>query len=204
MKRSLFVITALALSFNASAKTLTIGFDLSGSNLLLSHENFAYSASQYVSNEINKLKSGDRVQIKTFGARSQATNLVTHTLVISRKNKADKVAQLVGNFIRNLPKHDNIQQSSTNLIAWLEFTDGFNCEQEGEILVVTDGLESSSYLSGKEFIEGKKTLPKADVDLNGCNLTRLKPFVMPGANGPLRLARVSKRSFLNEIRRKFN
>ena len=53
------IFTTLLLVFAAStaqAKTLTIGIDLSASNPLLSHKNFAHIASQYVTSEITKLK----------------------------------------------------------------------------------------------------------------------------------------------------
>lgn len=173
MKIKTILITSLLLtsSLCAHAKTLTIGIDLSGSNPLLSHENFAYSASRYIGREIVKLKTGDSVQIKTFGARGEAQNLINQQLTISRRLKPAKVAQLVENYIRSLPGQKDIQQSATNLIAWLEFTNGFACKASSNILVITDGLESSSYVSGKALLAGKKKLPTPDVDLSGCTLT---------------------------------
>lgn len=157
-----------AMSFG---KTLTIGIDVSGSNPLLMHENFAYEASQYVSTEILKLKPKDVVRVSTFGARENAANVLSTTLVISRKLRPEKAAAMVAAYIRALPKQAEVSQSSTNLLAWLEFTTGFECADGGQILVVTDGLESSSYVSGEKFLTGKQGLPDADVDLKGCALT---------------------------------
>jgi len=57
IKPILFSIGAFALSVNANAKVLTIGIDLSGSNPLLSHENFSYSVARYAGDEIKHLKS---------------------------------------------------------------------------------------------------------------------------------------------------
>jgi len=171
MKTVLVTAATMALALDASAKTLTIGIDLSGSNPLLVHENFAYSASTYVSGEITKLKSGDSIQVKTFGARNDAMNLINQRIVINRRNRPEKVAQIVGQLVRALPERANIEQSSTNLVSWLEFSDGFGCDQSSEILVITDGIESSSYVGGKDFIEGKKGLPAPDVNLVGCTLT---------------------------------
>ena len=167
----LAVITALALVSNVEAKTQTFGIDLSGSNPLLTHKNFAHAASQYVSNQIRTLKSGDIVQIMTFGSRGDAQNLINSRITIGRRNRPEKVAQLVSKMIRKLPERANVEQSSTNLVAWLDFTDGFDCKNGSDILVITDGLESSSYISGKDLIEGRKKLPAPDVDLKGCNLT---------------------------------
>ena len=54
-------MTALAASIALAApaveaRTLSVGIDMSGSNPLLAHENFAYSAAQYVTGEILKLE----------------------------------------------------------------------------------------------------------------------------------------------------
>lgn len=171
MKTTLVTALTMAMALDASAKTLTIGIDLSGSNPLLVHENFAYSASNYVSAEIAKLKSGDSIQVKTFGARNDAMNLINQRIVINRRNRPEKVAQIVGQLVRALPERANIEQSSTNLVSWLEFSDGFACDQSSEILVITDGIESSSYVGGQDFIEGKKGLPVPDVNLGGCTMT---------------------------------
>jgi len=98
-------------------------------------------------------------------------NLINQRLTISRKNRADKIAQTVAQYIRTLPKQKEVEQSSTNLVSWLEFSDGFACKQSSQILVITDGIESSSYVNGQDLVKGKKGLPTADVDLSGCSLT---------------------------------
>lgn len=171
MKKALALVMAGALSGPVCGKTLTIGIDLSGSNPLLTHENFAYGASQYVGNAISALKSGDIVQIKTFGARADAKNLLAQRITVSRRNRPEKIAEIVSQFVRSLPEREATAQSSTNLVAWLEFTSDFDCAEAGEILVITDGLESSSYVDAKDLISGRKALPAADVSLKGCALT---------------------------------
>ncbi|MBX3630743.1 MAG: hypothetical protein KF908_12730 [Nitrosomonas sp.] len=171
MKYIPIILFAVFTTLSAQAKTLTIGIDLSGSNPLLSHSNFAYIASQYVAAEINKLKSGDIVQVKTFGSRADALNLLNPTFEISRRMNTKKVAGAVSKYIQSLPEQKDIDQSSTNLLAWLEFTSGFNCADNGHILVITDAIESSSYVNGNLFVQGKQKLPKPDVDLSGCALT---------------------------------
>lgn len=155
----------------AHAKTITIGIDLSGSNPLLSHKNFATMASQYVTVELSTLKNGDIVRVQTLGARADALNLLNHSFKISRRIKPKKVANIIAQYLQSLPAQKDLSQSSTNLIAWLEFTSGFNCADNSHILVMTDGLESSSYVDGLSLLEGKKGLPEADVDLKGCALT---------------------------------
>lgn len=171
MKKILVTTLACLMAGTVSAKNLTIGIDLSGSNPLLSHTNFAHGAAAHVHAAISALKPGDVVQLKTFGARDSALNLRQHRVTISRHNRAPKVAGQVAQYIRTLPEQTKTGQSSTNLIAWLEFTNGFDCQRDGQVLVITDGLESSSYVDAKDLLSGKKTLPAPDVDLKGCALT---------------------------------
>jgi hypothetical protein len=78
---------------------------------------------------------------------------------------------LLSQYIRSLPDQSDASQSSTNLIAYLEFTSGFDCAHGGQVIVITDGLESSNLVSGAALIEGKAGLPKPQVDLQGCQMT---------------------------------
>ncbi len=180
MSKIFTTLILVCVAFTAQAKTLTIGIDLSGSNPLLAHKNFAYIASQYVTAEINKLNNGDIVHVKTFGSRTDALNLLNPTFKILRKMKTKKVAGIVAQYIQSLPEQVDAAQTSTNLVAWLEFTTGFNCTDAGQVLVITDGIESSTYVDGNQLLQGKKGLPKPDVDLKGCTLT----FYGLGAGSP--------------------
>ena len=169
-----FALVAAWVAFAASqtgAETLSIGIDKSGSNPLLTNENFAYSAAQYVSSEILKLQPNDVVNIKTFGARDEAANIITSSFTISRRVSPQKVADLVTQYIRTLPTNNDSAQNSTNLIAYLEFTSGLDCANDGKVVVITDGLESSSLVSGAAMLEGQAELPEPQVDLNGCEVT---------------------------------
>jgi hypothetical protein len=85
--------------------------------------------------------------------------------------RAQKVAQAVGDLLRSLPRQSHSAQASTNLLAWLEFGSGFACADQGEILVITDGIESSSLVNAKALLDGKVRLPNPSVNLKGCTLT---------------------------------
>lgn len=161
----------LSLPQVSSAKTLTIGIDLSGSNPLLMDQNFASGAAQYIYDEINALKVKDEVQILTFGARDSRQNLLSNRVVLSRKNRPKKVAAQMKQFVQTLPKATELSQNSTNLIAWLEFTRGLNCASDGQIIVLTDGIESSTLVDANQFVRGETPLPEPEVDLSGCSLT---------------------------------
>lgn len=163
-------ILAAFIAVQAQAKTLTIGVDLSGSNPMLTHPNYAAMAGQFAAEKILQLKDGDQLQVLTFGAREKPENILRHAYVISRKLRAKKLARYFGEFLSQLPEQTAQGQPSTNIVAWLEFTSGFDCGNGGTILAFTDGLESSSYVSPGDFASGKKALPEPDVSLKGCDL----------------------------------
>lgn len=165
------LLGCLGLPGLAAAKTITIGVDLSGSNPLLTHENFAYGAAEYVSGKISGLRNGDTVRLSTFGARDDAMNLISNEFTISRRMRTGKVSAAISQFIRSLPERESAGQNATNLVAWLEFTGGFDCAGGGQIVVLTDALESSTLVNTEDAAAGKAWLPKAEVDLKGCNLT---------------------------------
>lgn len=165
------VALGLALPQISSAKTLTIGIDLSGSNPLLLDQNFASSAAHYIYDEISTLNVQDEVQILTFGARDSRQNLLSNRVTLSRQNRPKKVAAQIKNLVQTLPNAGELSQSQTNLIAWLEFTRGFDCASGGQIIVLTDGIESSTLVDANQFVQGKTSLPKPEVDLSGCSLT---------------------------------
>ncbi len=59
--------------------------------------------------------------------------------------------------------------------------------------MVTDGIESSSYVDGNQLLQGKKGLPKPDVDLNGCSLT----FYGLGAGLPPQAVRIIRNEWVH-------
>lgn len=168
MKRTLLTTCLLAaLPIAVQAKTITIGLDLSGSNPLLEHEYFAASAATFVADQVKSLETGDVVRIKSFGARYDPRNQPEIEVEISRRQRASAVADSVEKLIKSLPQR-NVAQGSTNLIAWLEFTSGFDCDGAGHILVLTDALESSELIEGGWIAQG--ALPDPEVDLTGCSV----------------------------------
>lgn len=162
-------LMALVLCPLSWAKTLTIGVDLTGSNLLLLDARFADGAAQFVSREIHQLNDGDTVVVRTFGARSEGRNVLTQRFEISRRLKASKIAKAVETYLRSLPSKD-VSQPETNLIGWLEITRGFDCKNSGRIVAITDALESSRYIDANALISGTAFLPQADVNLTGCSV----------------------------------
>lgn len=173
MKTLPLSITAMfaILPFTASAANLYLAIDVSGSNPLLTHENYAYVAANFVAEKIAPLRSGDKVEVQTFGARGAPANMLNQTYEISRRVRPDTLADLMAQYIRALPKRKDIAQGATEILGWIELHPDFGCEQGSQILILTDGLESSHTVQAQKLADGKATLPDPDVALSGCSLT---------------------------------
>lgn len=187
MKTLPLSITAMfaILPFTASAANLYLAIDLSGSNPLLSHENYAYVASDYVAEKIRQLKSGDKVEVQGFGARGEPANMLNQTYEISRRVRPEAVAAATTQFIRSLPSRKGISQGATEILGWIELHSDFGCPQGSHILILTDGVESSATMQAQKLAEGKAVLPEPDVSLSGCSLT----FYGVGAGLPTHMAK---------------
>lgn len=167
----LTVFLWFAAAVPAAAKTLTIGIDQSMSNPLMLDEGVARIVGRNVGEQIAALQPGDWVHVRTFGERS-AVNFQVEKIRITRSVRADKVADLVSRFIASLPSRAKKGQSSTNIIAFLEFGQ-FDCANGGRIFLLTDGIESSAYIHERDLVAGKP-LPAPEPNiLAGCEVTML-------------------------------
>lgn len=154
----------------AFAKTLTVGIDLSSSNPLISSEKFAQSAAILVADNIRTLKLGDTVLIRHIGD-NRLDNLHGERIQISRRNRADKVAQTVAQYISGIPKK-TYDQGATRLLAFLELQN-FGCSDGGgQVILLTDGIENSAEAPDAEgLLLGKKALPAPKAGaLSGCDV----------------------------------
>jgi hypothetical protein len=151
------------------AKTLTIGSDLSGSNPLLKDKTFNGMAAKYVYDKIIKLQKGDTVVMQSFGSVTATANIKEFRYKISRNNQK-KVANTTAKNLINLPSKAEPQQQ-TNILSWLEIN-AFDCEDNSEIVVLTDGIEMSNDVDGNKLLDGGIKLPKPDefTALNGCKV----------------------------------
>jgi hypothetical protein len=159
----------MILSPTASAATLTVGIDLSGSSPVF-NEHFARPASARVGSRVAALNLGDRVNVRTFGARD-LSNMRQGTMVITRAARPQEVARQAAALVTKMPSSGIEPQGSTNVIAFLEFSD-FDCANGGEILLITDGIEASSYADPDALLKGKAKLPSPEPNfLKGCTVT---------------------------------
>lgn len=200
MKTQLKLLSVAALSmlsltapYSAHAKTVHVAIDLSGSNPLLAHANFAHVASNYVTEQIAPLKSGDVVRVQTFGARNDPANMLDALYEIDRHKRPKDVGAVIAQYIRSLPTRPNIAQGATNILAFLEFHPGFDCANDDHIVLLTDGLESSSTVNALALAEGKAQLPEPDISLKGCTLT----FYGLGAGLPPEIVKNVRKAWQN-------
>jgi hypothetical protein len=165
------LITAVLGGGAADARTITIATDHSRSNPLLSDPMFAASAAHYAAQLVLGLEEGDEVHIRSFGARGEAPNLLDKPIVLNRRQRAPVVAQVVSTYIAGLPERAGEAQDSTNIVSFIELG-GLNCKDGDQVLLLTDGLEASEYVSPQAFIEGKAHLPAPDpqLSLKGCEV----------------------------------
>jgi hypothetical protein len=159
----------MSLSLSANATTFTVGIDLSGSSPAFSDQ-FTQPAGEHAGSRVAALKLGDRVIVRTFGERD-LRNMRQRSLVISRTNRSQEAAKQVSALIATIPKAGIEPQGSTNVIAFLEFGD-FDCVHGGQILLITDGIEASSYVDPDALLNGKAKLPAPQPGLlSGCSVT---------------------------------
>ena len=151
------------------AKTLTIGSDLSQSNPLLQDANFNQQAVSYVVAQIRALKRGDVVVLKTFGGLADSQNFKSKSFTIKRHN-AKKIAKYAAHHITKLASLSEAQKS-TNLVAWLQ-RGRFDCANDSQIILLTDGIEASEYVSPSALLLGKANLPNPNKrhQLKGCEV----------------------------------
>jgi len=192
MKNFLFsLVFSTLLASSATAKTLLIVLDISTSVPLVYDDSFARNAGTFTKNKVAKLSLGDSVNIRLFGEYGAATNNKTLSFKISRKHRPSDVASAVYKIISAIPQAVRTgkitPQTSTNLLGYLEDESyRISCSKSPtEILILSDGVEASIYVSPQELVTGKKNLPYPKTKiLSGCNLTMVGIGKMQKGSSP--------------------
>jgi hypothetical protein len=168
------------------AKTLTVGVDVSASNPLFASVPYASKVAQDVSAKIAGLQPGDTVVVRQIGDRSVG-NALSESIRITTRLRADKVGARVAAYIAALPSHPDAAQPATNIIGF--FTLGqFDCAGGGEVVVATDGVESSEVIGGLSFLAGKALPPPPKGLLKGCAVSMIGLGQSAGADITLKQA----------------
>ncbi|BBO27490.1 hypothetical protein AltI4_18780 [Alteromonas sp. I4] len=144
--------------------------DLSGSNPLLSNKQFNERAKRYVLNELENLKKGTVVRLHYFGSLQATANFDDDIYEVKRHN-LKAIKHNIGKAISELPTRMS-PQGSTNILALFSRSQ-FSCGNGNQIIVLTDGIEASEYISPDKLLSGEQSLPKPNefVSLKGCKVT---------------------------------
>lgn len=153
--KSMALAVALIAAPSIHAKHLTLGIDLSGSNVYLSDKHFTSQAADFAASKVEALQPGDAVHIVPFGDPSVASNMLTQSITISRRNPATKVAKQVKAYLMALPNQAE-SQGSTFIYRWISLSDFYCYEGDAEVVAITDGIETGEALTPPEepFLSG--------------------------------------------------
>lgn len=169
MKTIAATLVLLAAPMVLSAKTVTVGIDLSSSSGV--HDaTFASGAARYVRERLSTLESGDRVVVRVFGDGS-IQNAARIDGRVSTKDKGTEWGAAIARLIEGISQGALGMQEMTRIAEFLEWTP-LGCESDGggEVILLTDGLEHSSYVTERAFRDGA-SLPNAQDGLfEGCTI----------------------------------
>jgi hypothetical protein len=166
--REMIFCIALCFSPSAFAKTLTVAVDVSASSGVF-NPTVAKLAAARTRNAIAALQLGDVVRLQKFGERN-VQNLPGETIRITRAVRPAAIAERIGKFIEEIPATIETGDGETNIIAYLEFGSHFDCTNSGKVMLISDGIESSSYISTAQLLAGKPLPPPESAFLKGCDV----------------------------------
>ncbi len=161
----------------AFADDLIIGLDISDSAPLAIEQAIANRAAKLVGSRIASMKKGDSVRLRSLGTYGTAEQALYVNIKLSRKARPHKVSKALEQLVSSLPalvKKGRLKlQNETNIIGFLEtIAPSLDCTKKPTtILILSDGIEHSAYIKGRDLLLGKKKLPAPSGPiLKGCSL----------------------------------
>jgi len=152
-----------------SAKTVTSGIDLSRSSGI-HNGTIAAGAARHVSERLSLLQSGDRVVVRVFGDGS-AGNAARIDGSVTSKDRGSDWGAAIAQMIAGIANGALGMQEMTRIAEFLEWTP-LGCADAGggEVIVLTDGLEHSSYVTERAFRNGARLPNAAPGSFAGCTI----------------------------------
>lgn len=153
------------------------GVDISGTSTFLHDPRSANAAGAWVENYVAGLSAPHDLRMVSIGDAGLAQRSIDITARVTdmRATSAARLAPEFGEYFRSLPglvAGGQIDVQGTSSILAFFYSLESVCQQ-GNVTVVlfTDGLEWSSTIDGKAFLEGTVGLPTPDRPfLSGCNV----------------------------------
>ena len=172
------ILAALATTFLASpaAAELWVGLDTSDSAPLFLEDNQAAAAGETVAAAIRDLNRGDRIRILSFGESGVSNRQIDLTVELSSRNRPELIAGQVQTIIASLPQRTRDGQlhleTQTNAVGFLERIGPLlDCQNEPTtVLLMTDGIEWSTAVTGRELLQGAPLPAPSGPILQGCHV----------------------------------
>lgn len=174
MKAILAALAVILSLMPAYAADLMIALDLSDSMPIVVEERVAKRASSTIANKIHKMDRGDTIMIRSFGFAGASEQQINENLKITGRRNPARAAKQVGGFIAALPnlvRDGKINvETQTNITGWLEMVGPTICPDGTTILVMSDAIEWSANVTGKDLIQGADLPEPSYSFLEGCKV----------------------------------
>ena len=155
------------------SNALIIGIDISNSAPFLTGDDyFLESLYPVIERELNGSKYGDKIRVLLFG-NFHAVNK-GFSQVLSLRNRPDKALETIKEYLVDqrgkLKRAKNSGDKSTNIIAFLEFSQKLCIDVSCQFLIVSDGLEHSSDASAYSLLTSGGEYPEPSFRCSQCRL----------------------------------
>ncbi len=146
-----FVGPAAAEEGEAVPIRLVIGLDLSKSNPLTENQAYAGKLADFVAEEIDGLRLGAEVQIRTFGVSDATRNTLRIDEQVTLRNPPSAISAAVKKLVSSIPalvSSGRLEaQDATNIVGFLRTSVQSigECQTPTRFILLTDGLEDSEY-----------------------------------------------------------
>ena len=156
-----------------------VSIDISSSTLITSDKQYALRAGQYVSERLKDrgFDMGDEIRVRSLGEFGDK-DAIKFDLRATKKYRSEKVLADIEFLVSSVPALIEKNAGAfrvhgqTNILAHLR-TEAYtlNCSSGGGVILISDALESSDYISATELASGQKGLPTPRGEfLEGCDL----------------------------------
>lgn len=176
MRRTFLAALAATTLTTADAAELWVGLDMSDSAPLLLEDEQAGAAGITIAEAIRHLERGDRIRILSFGESGVTGRQIDLTIDLSSRNRPEVIAPQVQDLISSLPERaragDLRLEGQTNAVGFIERIGPLlDCQtMPTTLLMMTDGIEWSTAVTGRELLEGSPLPSPSGAILSGCNV----------------------------------
>jgi hypothetical protein len=162
-----------AQSANDAPRRTIIAVDTSGSSTFIVDQPAADAGGLYVERYIAKLDQPHDLRMISVGevGRGKRTIDISATVTNRRASNPKRLAVEFGGYFRSLPAMNIREGATTSLVEFFTSLEGVCAKAPTMVIVFTDGVEWSSAVDGRAFVNGSIGLPKPTRPfLAGCRI----------------------------------